>query len=63
MRLMTSFLRQERDAGEIRGWYAARDAKRRPDDPLHVRRPQPWGRCHGAAVPDVPPPPSDPRSS
>ena len=63
MRLMTSFLRQERDAGEIRGWYAARDAKRRPDDPCTCAGPQPWGRCHGAAVPDVPPPPSDPRSS
>jgi uncharacterized protein len=46
MRLMASVLRQGGSADEVRGWYAARDAKRDPAHPCTCNSGLPFGQCH-----------------
>jgi uncharacterized protein len=48
MQTMANLLRNGRDATGLRTWYAAQDARRRPDDPCSCGGGRPFAQCHGA---------------
>jgi uncharacterized protein len=47
MRVMADLLRRGRDASGLSDWYAARDARRTPDEPCSCGGGAAFGRCHG----------------
>ena len=51
MRLMAGLLRRGHDAVGLREWYAAGDARRKPDDPCTCASGRPWSECHGLPHP------------
>ena len=55
MRVMAGLLRRGRDAVGLREWYAAGDARRKPDDPCTCTTGRSWSECHGLPQPPATP--------